>query len=228
MSGEREFDQYAESYDQDLNLALSITGEDKQYFAERRVAFMSRQLEKLHEVPRSVIDYGCGTGQTTALLGRVLRLDSAIGVDVSRSSLEKASIAHSRCKFIHPQAYVTQEDVDLVYCNGVFHHISEAERPSAIAFIYRCLRPGGIFAFWENNPWNPGTRYVMSQCCFDRDAISISASKAKGILLASGFRILSTNFLFIFPRFLKAFRALEEHVSAFPLGAQYQILCRKV
>jgi hypothetical protein len=26
---------------------------------------------------------------------------------------------------------------------------------AAVDYVYRSLRPGGLFAFWENNPWNP-------------------------------------------------------------------------
>jgi hypothetical protein len=25
------------------------------------------------------------------------------------------------------------------------------------------MRPGGVVALWENNPWNPATRYVMGR-----------------------------------------------------------------
>jgi hypothetical protein len=39
--------------------------------------------------------------------------------------------------------------------------------------------------------------------------------------------VLCADFLFIFPRPLKWFRPLEPLVSRLPLGAQYQIICRK-
>jgi SAM-dependent methyltransferase len=115
----------------------------------------------------------------------------------------------------------------MVYCNGVFHHIAVAERASSLDYIRRCLRPGGLFALWENNPWNLGTRYVMSRCSFDRDAIMISPPEAARLLRAQGFQVISIHYLFFFPRFLKRFRFLEPHFSRIPLGAQYQILCRK-
>jgi SAM-dependent methyltransferase len=117
--------------------------------------------------------------------------------------------------------------VDLVYCNGVFHHIPLGERNSSLDYIRRCLRPGGIFALWENNPWNPGTRYVMSQCSFDQDAIAIPATEAKHLLQALGFQVISVHYLFFFPRFLKLFRSLEPLFSRLPFGAQYQILGKK-
>ena len=39
--------------------------------------------------------------------------------------------------------------------------------------------------------------------------------------------IIRIDFLFIFPRALRWFRTLEPLVSKLPLGAQYQVLCRK-
>ena len=74
------------------------------------------------------------------------------------------------------------------------------ERAGAIDYIYRALRPGGLMAFWENNPWNPGTRYVMSRIPFDRDAITLSAREAQGLIRTGGLDVLRTDFLFIFPK----------------------------
>ena len=99
--------------------------------------------------------------------------------------------------------------------------------PHAIDYVLRSLRPGGLFAFWENNPWNPGTRYVMSRIPFDRDAITLSSPEARHLLRLGGFEILRTDFLFIFPRILDWCRWVEPLCSRLPLGAQYQVLCRK-
>ena len=222
-----QFDRHARTYDDDLNRALSITGEDKQFFAERRVAFLADCLAKLGETPRRAIDYGCGTGDTTSLLARRLHLDSVIGLDISAKSLEVAKSSHPACRFLEPREYIPQGTIDLAYCNGVFHHVAVAERTAMLSYIQRCLCPGGIFAFWENNPLNPGTRYVMSRCDFDGDAIPISSAEAKKLLAENGFQIVAVHFMFLFPRSLRAFRGLEPYVSRLPLGAQYQVLCRK-
>jgi SAM-dependent methyltransferase len=123
--------------------------------------------------------------------------------------------------------YQPSEQIDLAFCNGVFHHIPLNERPAAVNFVHRSMRPGGLFALWENNPWNPGTRYVMSRVPFDRDAITLTPPEARRLVQAGGFEILRTDFLFIFPRVLRWFRGLESLVSRLPLGAQYQVLCRK-
>jgi SAM-dependent methyltransferase len=117
--------------------------------------------------------------------------------------------------------------VDLVYCNGVFHHIPPVERAGAVNYILRCLRPGGIFALWENNPWNPGTQYVMHRCDFDRDAVKISPPGAVRMLRSGGFEILRTDYRFFFPRTLSWLRSLEPALAKVPVGGQYQVLARK-
>jgi SAM-dependent methyltransferase len=229
LSSSPQFDKYADSYDAELNQALAVSGEDKNYFALGRVKWLKHSLQELGEQPRSAIDYGCGLGDTSALLRKIFNLDLVVGLDVSLRSLERARLQRESggCKFFAFHDYAPRANVDMIYCNGVFHHIPAAERSSSLDYIRRCLRPGGLFALWENNPWNPGARYVMSRCSFDRDAIMISPPEALRLLREQGFEVIKIHYLFLFPRFLKVFRFLEPYFSRVPLGAQYQILCRK-
>jgi len=229
MRAASEFDQFADTYDAHLNQALSVSGEEKGYFARGRVEWLRRCLLEVRERPLSAIDYGCGLGDTSTLLQAELKLTSVLGLDVSDRLLNVARAERSSelCRFKRFDEYVPRATLDVAYCNGVFHHIPMQERASAVDYINRCLRPGGLFAFWENNPWNPGTRYVMSRCTFDRDAVPIAPPEARRLLQGGGFEVLRVNFLFFFPRFLKVLRFLEPQVSRIPLGAQYQILCRK-
>jgi SAM-dependent methyltransferase len=123
--------------------------------------------------------------------------------------------------------YEPAEEFDLAYTSGVFHHIPVEERARSVAYVLRALRPGGVFAFWENNPWNPGTRYTMSRNEFDADARMLSAPGARRLLAAGGFEILRSDSLFYFPRQLAFLRGLEPYLAPLPLGGQYLVLCRK-
>jgi SAM-dependent methyltransferase len=223
------FDGHADTYDDDLNRGLSVSGENKEYFAHERVRWLASCLARLGEHPQALLDYGCGIGDTTNVLQELLKVQSIVGVDVSVRSLERARAQHGSgsSSFLTFGEYQPSESLDLAYCNGVFHHISPAQRDAAIAYVYQSLRPGGFFALWENNPWNPGTRYVMSRIPFDRDAITIPPPEARILLKKSGFEIIRTDYQFFFPRMLKSLRFLESHLSGFPLGAQYQVLARK-
>jgi SAM-dependent methyltransferase len=229
MNNAAEFDQFADTYDADLNQALSVSGETKDYFARARVQWLVKRLRAVSANSRSAMDYGCGIGATTAMLLADLKLDRIVGLDVSSRSVQLAQQKHgsAQCNFQTFDQYAPAGNVDLVYCNGVFHHIPIAERAACLRFIHDSLRPGGIFALWENNPWNPGTRYVMSKCVFDRDAITISPSQAVRLVREQGFNVQRRDFLFFYPRFLKALRFTERWISALPMGAQYLVLCQK-
>jgi hypothetical protein len=87
--------------------------------------------------------------------------------------------------------------------------------------------PGGMFALWENNPWNPGTRYIMSRVPFDKDAITMTPPETRRLLRNAGFEIVRTDFLFLFPHLLRALRPLERVLAPLPLGGQYLVLARK-
>ena len=229
MTSPVHFDDYAENYDAALNQGLSATGEGKDYFAHRRVEWLSRCLDRLSFHPKSVLDYGCGDGSATPFLLTRPGLDLVLGVDTSARSIELANCAFGgeRSKFMQTSQYEPDESLDLAYCNGVFHHIPPAQRDNALNYIWRSLRTGGIFAFWENNPWNPGTRYVMSRIPFDRDAITLAPPEAAGFLKRSGFQVIRIDFLFLFPKSLSWLRWIEPMVSRVPIGGQYQVLCRK-
>jgi len=225
---ETEFDAYAAEYDAVLARGIAISGEDKNYFARGRVVWLARCLARLQKHPRTALDFGCGTGSATPFLLNKLKLDSLVGLDASVQSLAIAQRTHGDCaRFVPLTEYRPEGSFDLVFCNGVFHHISPRDRVAALDTIYSSLRSGGMLAFWENNPWNPGTRYIMRRIPFDRNAIALSAPAARRLLRGRGFEVMRTDFLFFFPRFLAWLRWLEPSLTYLPLGAQYQILCQK-
>lgn len=224
-----DFDDYAADYDAALAQGISVSGENKSFFARGRVAWLARCLRRLRERPWNVMDFGCGTGSSEPFLLELTGARSIVGVDVSARSLE---VARRICmspdvEFRLFDAHQPLANMDLVFTNGVFHHIRPSKRRAALDYLYRSLRRGGLCAFWENNPWNPGTRYAMSLIPFDREAILLSALEARRLLRRTGFEIIRTDFLFIFPRALRWFRPIEPVLSRAPLGAQYQVLCRK-
>ncbi len=228
MSNEAYFDQYAAEYDTLMQRSLALAGEDKSYFARGRIEFLARHLRVMGFTPTSVMDFGCGTGTAIPLLKEILKPRKLIGADVSGKSLEiarKSFSQHGDFELIADR--IPAGDIDLTYVSSVFHHIVPKERSAAFDHVLRSIRPGGIFAFWEHNPWNPGTLHAMSRCPFDDDAITISPFEARSLLSRAGFKVLRTDFLFIFPHALAPLRPIEPLFSRFPIGAQYQVLCMK-
>jgi SAM-dependent methyltransferase len=222
------FDAWACVYERELQKGLRYSGESGSYFALGRVKALVPHVKQLAPSPSLVLDYGCGTGTATPLLARALGAQRAIGVDVSTRLLARAQATHrsERIEF-RLAAHRLQCCVDVAYCNGVFHHIGVHDRGGSVDYLFSALRPGGLFAFFENNALNPGTRLVMRSIPFDCEAEPLSAGEARRLLRAGGFEILTTEYLFVFPHAVRALRRFEPHLGRLPIGAQYMVLCRK-
>ena len=238
-----DFDEYADDYESALGRGLAVSGESADYFAAGRVAWLARRLARRGVRVNSALDFGCGTGSAVPHLLGLPGVGRAVGVDVSARSVEVARARHGD----RPGAAFAAIDpitasgggggsadgaapagaFDLAFCNGVFHHVPPPDRPAAVAWVRSRLRPGGLFAFWENNPWNPGTRLVMSRCAFDRDAVTLSPPAARRLLSGGGFDVLETTHLFLFPRALRLLRPVEPLFAALPAGAQYLVLASR-
>ena len=221
-----EFDGFADKYDQALQRGLDLSGEQKDFFAQGRVKILARLLGT-RPLPR-ILDYGCGTGSATPYLLSLPSISSLTGVDISDKSLDRARATWQQphAEFHNLSTISQLGSFDLAFCNGVFHHIPISERAAAFRQIYHSLKPDGLFAFWENNPWNLGTRWVMSRIPFDRDAILLWPKEARRLLSQAGFEIVSTHFAFIFPKALGFLRFTERSLRHLPFGAQYIILAR--
>ena len=222
------FDAYASQYEQALHSGLKISGEGPEYFARRRIEW-TKQVLAAATTTRRVLDFGCGVGLVVPLMREVLQPEFVCGFDPSRAAIERAreEFGNADTQFTAKSDQIAEEVFDLAYCNGVFHHVTPADRPAALQTVFQSLRPGGWFALWENNPWNPGTRYVMSRIPFDRDADVISPPACRRVLQAAGFHVVRTDAWFLFPRVLSWLRPLEKLVHRLPLGAQYLVLSRK-
>ncbi len=226
MTNEAEFDAFAATYRETLDRAISVSGEDATYFAQSRVQWLQAVLASRSIACHSILDFGCGTGMGVSFLKQGFDAAEVTGVDVSRKSLQIAAQQHSESniQFVHADQYVPRGDRDLVFSSGVLHHIAVDERAKWMAVIAGSLRPGGMCAIWENNPWSLPARYCMRVNPFDRDAVMLSASTTRRLCRAAGLRVLSTHYRFIFPRVLSALRPMEKHFERLPIGAQYVVL----
>ena len=231
-ANESQFDRFASDYDAALDKGLSLTGDSKDFYAQGRIAWLKKRFSEVKFQPTTALDFGCGTGGATRWLLDAFGVQLLLGVDPSEESLSTARKDHANLSTVTFETLdsmhgVGKSDFDFAFCNGVFHHIPVDEQANAVSYVFARLRPGGMFAFWENNPWNPGTRFVMSRIPFDRDAVMVWPGRARRLLDAVGFDVLKTDYLFIFPRPLSVMRVLEPWLCKVPLGGQYLVLGRK-
>jgi len=219
-------------YDSQCSQGLKFSGESRDYFANGRLFHLKKWWDKAgRSEPKIILDYGCGTGETTVLLAMIYPSAKVIGCDVSTTF-----VAHAKQKYsnerISFQLVVDKKlecpPAQLIHTNGVIHHIPLNQRDGVFNMLSRCLAVDGILAVFENNPINPGTRLVMAKIPFDRDAIPVNYWEVKNLMRKAGLRPINVSFLFYFPKLLAFLRPFERCLVKLPLGAQYVVLAKSV
>ena len=214
-------------YDDQLQQGIRLSGEDKTFFIDGRVAELRARLPD-DVAPRRILDFGCGAGETTVRLAEAFPAATVVGTDPSTEVLAHATATRGddRITFL-PFDQVDEASIDLCYVNGVLHHVPVADRAAVVDGIRRRLRPGGLFAVFENNSWNPGARLVMRRIPFDRDAVMLSPRETGRLLQNADFDVVARRSLFWFPHPLRFLRPLEPALGRVPLGSQYLVLGRR-
>jgi hypothetical protein len=92
------------------------------------------------------------------------------------------------------------------------------------------LKKGGRLYFFEHNPINPLTKYLVKTCVFDADAKLLTYQYSKKILKEVSFKNLKTHFIIFLPRmpWLKKLLGIEKYLEWLPLGGQYMIRAQKL
>jgi len=100
-----------------------------------------------------VLDAGCGTGAQATSLARQNPLTTVVGFDCSAKSiavarqsqllagLNNVAFSVSSC-----EAFSSEDPFDLVWCNGVLHHIGMPAK--ALGALHKCLTAKGVAAIW--------------------------------------------------------------------------------
>ena len=224
-----DFDDYSASYADQVNRSVSFSGLTVDFFHRIKVDRLLA-LAAAHMNPKSasVLDVGCGTGSLARLVAPSVK--ELVGVDVSESSLETArrEVPGGRFfKYDGERLPFSDAQYDLAFASCVMHHVPPSQWKSFSAEMYRCVRPGGLVAIIEHNPWNPLTRLAVSRCEFDHDAVLLRRGTVKSLFEGLGGVVTVAPFILFFPWRSAVFRQIERLISSIPLGAQYLVLVQK-
>jgi cyclopropane fatty-acyl-phospholipid synthase-like methyltransferase len=129
------------------------------------------QLEESGKISGEVLDVGCGTGENALFLaGRghdVWGVDAIpAAIDTSRRKAEERGLAAT---FMVKDALHLHElgrTFDSVIDSGLFHTLSDTDRPRFVWNLSRVLKPGGSYfmlAFSELEPSGYGPRRITQQ-----------------------------------------------------------------
>lgn len=216
-----EFDQFAKSYDKVLGDSIPSSVNDDAYFAEYKVALLSKQLTDL--TPKRILDFGCGAGRSLPYLVKYFPSSEVWGFDVSTESLSFAKQRAPSAEFFHDWKDVKGLQFDVIFAANVFHHIPTEERVQALKVCRAKLTEGGSFHLFEHNLYNPATRWVFERCPLDVNAEMLSLRTAMRLGDEAGYSVNGYQYTLFFPKQLAFLRGIEPLLSRIPLGAQYYL-----
>jgi SAM-dependent methyltransferase len=146
--------------------------------------------------PLRYLDVGCGKGDLASLL--VQDFSRVAGCDPSGEMLKSAQNLEVRVQDDPGKIPFDSGQFAFATAVCVYHHVPPSDRLAVTAEVVRVLRPGGVFAIIEHNPWNPATRIIVKRCPVDENAVCSIPGKRPACLarLASRFKIGSTSYTF--------------------------------
>ncbi len=223
-----EFDGFAEAYRRIHTENVRISGADSAYFARHKLEQVRREEG---EVVVDILDFGCGDGMLAEYVPELFPGSRYTGFDISTESIRVAASRNlCGCRFVagEPSSGELPFDpasFDVVLVSCVFHHIPPSRWPETLGRLVRVLRPNGRLYVFEHNPLNPVTRYIVSTCVFDRNAVLVWPKPMIRLMRAASLNPRAECYVLFFPR-IRAFRRLlplEPRLARLPLGAQYYI-----
>jgi SAM-dependent methyltransferase len=230
----RRFDQYATNYANAINSdpAMRLTGEGFEYYLERRLSLVDELLQSVgHGSPASILDFGCGAGETQVAMRAHFPAARLVGADASAEAVRVARERGLEKAEFHVsdglRLLVPDNSIDVAYSNGTFHHVEHADHPGVAREIFRVIRPGGHVFMFENNGLNPVVVWAMGQAEVDRGARRVFYWRLRRTFADAGFRIHGVRFYAFFPKLLEPLRRRESALDWLPLGAQYVVWGQK-
>ncbi len=220
-----EFDKYSGNYDELLKDPI------RDFFAANSTAFHRRKWLVLQDFfarrrfttkDRRWLDIGCGKGDLLRL-GRS-SFAQALGCDPSDEMLKACGDLDVRRQTEDGVLPFADSSFDLVTAGCVYHHLTRADRRAMTKEAWRVLRPGGVFAVFEHNPWNPATRIIVGRTPVDAHAVLLTAGEVRRLMRAAGLTPVHTrNYLFLPERLFAVMGRLEKWLAAVPAGGQFVV-----
>jgi SAM-dependent methyltransferase len=220
-----EFDPFAGNYDEMLADPLRTRfASSSEFFHRRKLEVLRGRLSAAGRSPGNLdwLDVGCGRGDLLRM--GMAEFASASGCDVSPQALKYCAGMSVRQQKQSDTIPFEAQSFDLVTAACVYHHVAVSERLRLAQSVHKVLRPGGLFAIFEHNPWNPVTRAIVRRCPMDVNAILMRSSESAALLAEAGFIRVSLRYFLFLPEASGAKMALVENwLHWVPLGGQYAV-----
>ena len=220
-----EFDNFAATYDELLKDPIRDGFAGNPAFFHLRKRDLIRDYFKRNAVDTkrlSYLDVGCGKGELMSLLAPDFA--RVAGCDPSGGMLEAVHGVDARVQQDPNRIPFDDAQFDFVTAVCVYHHVPVAARAALTREVRRVLRPGGIFAIIEHNPYNPATRLIVKRTPVDVDAILLYPGETQSLLRSAGLPVRATSYFLYLPEGIYRFAgAVEDLLRHVPLGGQYAV-----
>lgn len=138
------------------------TGIYRRFFIDLR-AFATELAEDLN--PTTILDLGCGEGQSTEALADAFAQASIVGLDITPRVGRLFRGDSDRVKFVQQELQAFSADhqraFDLAVICDVLHHIPVREHDRFLEYATACIRPDGWLVLKE---WEPSANVAHLLC----------------------------------------------------------------
>ena len=221
----KEFDNYAEKYDDLLNQGMVLKGSDHTYFEEYKIKYLRPYLIN----SKKILDYGCGIGKFDKTISKHFPKIEIHGYDISPASIEAVPSelkTQNNNRFVYLKENL-DNDYDNVLLITMLHHVEPKERNDVIDDAWKRLKTNGNLIIIEHNMKNPLTKKSVNTSPLDVNAIMISSEECKKLLLKYN-APLKSSYIVFWPKQLRFMQFSDRLFSWLPLGAQYMIVMKKI
>ena len=224
------FDDYVHTYKKEVQGSINFIGQDVDFFIELKAKLIVNiAKENFLDIDNiKVLDVGSGIGLTDQFL--TTQIKNLYGVDVSSGAVDNAM---KRNPHVHYKNYdgehlpFEENYFDIAFAINVMHHVPPLQWKSFVDEMKRVVKPNGIIAVFEHNPFNPLTKIAVSRCEFDKDAVLLSNKLLKNLFRSADIKISDAAYIVFFPFKADLFRKAETILSWLPLGAQHFVAGKK-
>lgn len=216
------FDKYDSNYGAVVQSSIEFSRLPHSFFLQAKADLLRELIGKhLGERPQ-MLDVGCGVGSLHPYMQGVA--GKVCGIDLSAASVAQARRDNPAVDYRAFDGRSIPFDAgrfDLVTAICVLHHVPPEQWPDFLREMRRVVRPGGLVCLIEHNPFNPLTRFAVSRCEFDDDAVLLRAGTARRLMAEAGLHNIAARYFLLLPTAVKLARRAETALGSLPLGAQY-------
>ncbi len=201
---------------------------------------MRRQVDAVVEATRrwigspsecSVLDLGCSDGDAEPFLADHFGRVTAMDIDEARIRTARQRHDLPDVEFVHlpePRPLPCEDGAfDVAVAFSLLHHMSRPEGLATLEEVRRAVRPGGLVAMLEYNPFNPAALGLVLFGPDDHGSRPLMTSMVASLMRESGLDVLDSRYLLWFPASLSVLAPLEDRLRRVPTGAKHVTFARR-